>query len=51
LLQTYNISAKADKSKSGAAPHLVQIIGLANYYNLSAKADKNKSGEAHIWFK
>jgi hypothetical protein len=44
--RNYNLSAKADKYKSGEAPPLVQIIGSANYYNLSAKADKNKSGEA-----
>jgi hypothetical protein len=42
----YNISAKADKYKSGEAALLVQIIGSANYYNMSAKADKRKSGEA-----
>jgi hypothetical protein len=47
----YNISAKADKSQSGEALLLVQIIGFADYYNLSAKADKSQSGEAHIWFK
>jgi hypothetical protein len=32
----YNLSAKADKSKSGAALPLVQIIGFANYYKLLA---------------
>jgi hypothetical protein len=30
----YNLSAKADKNKSGEALLLVQIIGFANYYTI-----------------
>jgi hypothetical protein len=45
--QRYNLSAKADKANR-RSPHLVQIIGLANYLNLSAKADKSKSAKPYF---